>query len=83
MSTSIMIHRVTKITASEVHYHNANSVTLDISTQDDGRFSIALFDLPTTAAEHLSRSLADGVVHKSECDIRADERRKIAAKLGL
>lgn len=83
MSTSIMIHRVNQIRASAVHYHNANSVTLEIQTQDSGSFSVTLFDLSVEDAEHLARSLADGAVHQTESDIRADERRRIAAKLGL
>ena len=83
MATSIMIHRVESIRASSVHYSNANSVTLEIATQDSGGFSFTLFDLPVAIAEHLSRSLADGCAHQSEADIRADERRKIADKLGL
>lgn len=82
MSTSIMIHRVEQVRASSVHYSNANSVTLDVSTKDSGSFSITLFNLPTAVAEHLSRSLGD-YPRMSEDEIRADERRKIAANLGL
>ena len=86
MSTSMMIHDVKRIyTDGTVFYSNSNSVTLRIESTGfggDHKHEITLFGLPTEAAEHLTRALS--VSHSmSEDEIRADERRKIAAKLGL
>ena len=79
MTYTMNIHRVTQVRARPVHYDNANSVGLYFSTEDGGHFTLTLFDLPTEAAEHLSRSLRDDA--QSEADIRADERAKVTARL--
>jgi len=81
MSTSIMIHNVERVSASAVSYSNANSITLYVTTQNES-YSITLFNLPAEAADHIARGLGD-YPRMNEDEIRADERRKIAAKLGL
>ena len=87
MSLSVSIHGVTAVTAGPVHHSNANQISLRIQTTEwDGHeatFEIALFNLPTDAADHLARALSQGAVYRSEEEVRADERRKIATKLGL
>lgn len=82
MTTSVMIHRVTSVKAGSVSTSNANSVTLHVGTSDSGNFSFTFFDLPLRKAAHIARVLGDDEFY-TEDEIRADERRKIASKLGL
>ena len=82
MTTSVMIHHVTSVKAGPVFHSNANSVSLYVSTSDAGDFSFTFFDLPLRKAEHIARVLGDDEFYTEE-EIRADERRKIASKLGL
>ena len=87
MSLSVSIHGVTAVTAGPVHHSNANQISLPIETKEwyehEAPFEITLFGLSTEAADHLARALSRGAVYCSEEEVRADERRKIAAKLGL
>ena len=84
MSLSLSIHGVYSVTAGAVHHSNANQISLHIHTRNwDGQeesFEVALFNLPTAAADHLSRALASGGVSQSEAAIRADERAKVTAR---
>lgn len=82
MTTSTMIHYVESVRAGGVSYTNDNAVMLEITCANT-KLSLTLFGLSTADAEHLSRSLSRGASALSEDDIRADERAKIAARLGL
>lgn len=83
MSTSIMIHGVASVHSSGVFYENDNSVSIEIATKNSGSFSLTLFGLPKNDADYLADSLAPAWTRKSEEEIRADERRKIAETLGV
>lgn len=77
------IHDVTEIHAGSVMHSNANAISLHI-TNSEGTFELTLFGLPTDAADYLSSALAPSRPYRrSEDDIRADERRKIASRLGI
>lgn len=82
MSTSIMIHSVTSVSAGPVHHSNANAVTLTIATPSE-KYDITVFGLPTAKADALANALCPFNSRKSEDEIRADERRKIAGRIGL
>lgn len=82
MPTSIMIHGATEVRTGPVSHHNANAISIYISTEE-GSFDVTLFNLPTDAADHLAAALAPSWTRKSEDDIRAEERRKIADRLGI
>ena len=83
MSTSTMIHGCRSIETNTVSRTNANAVTMCIKTSS-GDFDITLFDLPTSFADALSEVFLYGAVNaKKEEDIRKDERRRIAAKIGV
>jgi hypothetical protein len=86
MTTSTSIHNVTNVTTSGVSYSNSNGITLEFST--DGHWGtlphrVTIFDLPTHIADALEDLLGDGGVKTAlnEADIRADERRKINARI--
>ena len=83
MATSLMIHDVTSVTTDgTIFYGNSNSVTLRISTRNDGELDITVFDLAKEDAEHLSHSLSRYPERRfNEAAIRADERAKVTARL--
>ena len=86
MSTSISIHSVTNVTTSGVSYYNSNGITLAFETSGHWGtlpHSVTIFDLPTHIAEALEHLLGDGGVNPAlnEADIRADERRKMNARV--
>jgi hypothetical protein len=86
MSTSIMIHDVTSVTSDHTpHYSNNNAVTLRVKAQGyyTAQYDITLFGLSTEDAQRLTRALSITRGGMTEEEIRADERRKIADKLGL
>lgn len=82
MTTSTMIHYVKSVRAGKVSYENDNAVTLHIA-QGDTDLSLTLFGLSTADAEHLSRSLSRDASSMTEDEIRADERARVRARLGL
>ena len=86
MATSTTIHNATNITTSGVSYNNSNRINLIIET--DGHWgtlphTVTIFDLPTHIAEALENLLGNGGVKPAlnEADIRADERRKMNARI--
>jgi hypothetical protein len=86
MTTTLSIHDATKITTRGVMHSNSNAITLQIET--NGHFGnlqheVTLFDLPTHIADALENLLGEGGVKPelNESDIRADERRKINARI--
>ena len=83
MPTSLMIHGATEVRAGSVMHSNSNAISLYIST-NEGSFDVTLFNLPTDAADYLASALAPTWTRRqSEDEIRADERRKIADRLGV
>ena len=82
MATSIMIHGVSGVRSSAVHHSNSNAVSIMISTED-GAYDVTLFDLPTEAADHIASVLAPSHSRKSKEEIRADERKRIAERIGI
>jgi hypothetical protein len=76
------IHRVSAIRAGSVAHHNSNAVSIHVETEE-GKFDLTLFNLPTEQADYLSRVLSPIASRVSEESIRADERAKIATRLGL
>jgi hypothetical protein len=86
MSTSTSIHNATNIKTDGVSHHNANAINLTIETDGHwGKLShvVTIFDLPTHIADALENLLGNGGVKPAlnEADIRADERRKINARI--
>jgi hypothetical protein len=86
MSTSISIHNVTNVTTSGVSYYNSNGITLAFETAGHWGtlpHKVTIFGLPAHIAEALENLLGDGGVKPAlnEADIRADERRKINARI--
>ena len=82
MPTSIMKHDVKSVTTSGVSYNNANAITLKISGTDED-LEITLFDLPTETATRIETALREGSGTLTEDQIRADERKKIAQRIGV
>lgn len=82
MTTSIMIHNCTKISAGTVSKSNANAITLTIQSHDVD-YDITMFDLPDETAERIAATFGLHCNHLSEEEIRKDERRKIASRLGV
>ena len=82
MTTSIMMHGVKSVSADSFDHDNDNALTLRIVCHDTD-FSLTFFGLPTASAAHLVDSLRCGRPRLTEEEIRADERRKIADKIGL
>lgn len=82
MATSIMIHEVSGIRSTSVAHNNGNAVSIMIDTAQ-GCFDITLFGLATEDADHLSAVLSPSAVRKSEDEIRADERKRIAERIGI
>ena len=82
MSTSIMKHDVKSITTDGVSYCNSNAITLKISATGED-LEITLFDLPTETATRIDAALREGSGLLTEEQIRADERRKIAHRIGV
>ena len=79
---SIMQHEVKSVRAGKVDYNNGNEVTLEITTHD-GEISLTLFGLPSDSAAHISRVLSPFNMSLTEEQIRADERKKIAQRIGV
>ena len=86
MTTATSIHNATNIRTSGVSYNNSNGISLIIET--DGHWgtlphTVTIFDLPTHIVEALENLLGNGGVKPAlnEADIRADERRKINARI--
>ena len=86
MTTSTSIHNATNIKTNGVSHHNGNGISLTIET--DGHWGklphvVTIFDLPTHIADALENLLGDGGVKPAlnEADIRADERRKMNARI--
>ena len=79
---TIMQHGVKSVQAGPVDYTNLNAITLEIITYD-GEISLTLFGLPTDSAAHISRALSPFNVSLTEEQIRADERKKIAQRIGV
>lgn len=83
MGFSTNIHWVTEVRAGSVSYNNANAITLSFNTEDSGQFDLTLFNLPTHEADYLSLMLQPERARRSEEAIRADERRKLAERIGV
>jgi hypothetical protein len=86
MTTSTSIHNATNIRTDGVSHHNSNGINLHIET--DGHWgtlphTVTIFDLPTHIADALENLLGNGGVKPAlnEADIRADERRKMNARI--
>jgi hypothetical protein len=86
MTTSTSIHNATNIKTDGVSHQNSNAINLIVET--DGHWgtlshAITIFDLPTHIADALENLLGNGGVKPAlnEADIRADERRKMNARI--
>lgn len=82
MNASIMIHGATSVHTDGVTLSNANAINLKIKTASHD-FDVTLFDLPTAEANRIEDALGIFKSRLSEEEIRADERKKIAARLGV
>jgi hypothetical protein len=88
MTTSTSIHNATNIRTNGVSHDNSNGISLHIET--DGHWgtlshTVTIFDLPTHIADALEDLLGNGGVKPAlnEDDIRADERRKMNARIRI
>lgn len=78
-----MIHNATGVRAGPVHHSNNNAISIYMTTAE-GTFDVCLFGLPTEAAEYLASALDDSWTRRqTEDEIRADERKKVAERLGI
>ncbi len=82
MSQSVMVHGVCSVRAGTVSHSNFNAISLEVSCKDTN-ITITLFDLPTASANHLEKCLGYGAKFLNEEEIRNDERRKIADRIGV
>jgi hypothetical protein len=86
MTTSTSIHNATNVTTDGVSYHSSNGITLTFSTKGHWGtlpHNVTIFNLPTHIADALENLLGNGGVKPAlnEADIRADERRKMNARI--
>jgi hypothetical protein len=83
MSDSLMMHYVKSVTTDGFDPTNSNAITLTITKKCGDALRLTLFGLDIDKAAYLSDVLQAGRAPMTEEAIRADERRKIAYKLGL
>lgn len=81
---STSIHNIKGTASNGVSYDNSNAITITFK-QDNGfergDFNITLFDLPKDQAHAIHRVFSNDNSASLEDEIRADERRKFAAKM--